>query len=256
METVSHYGRETAYRHVERGGTGPGLCFVHGSGGDHRLWNGQYALADRYPITTLDLSGHGESTDVDAAAGYPALSAYADDVVAVLEETGARILVGNSLGGAVVQHLLIERDPDVDAAVLAGTGARLGVLEDLLRWLESDFERAVEFLHQPDRLLHEPEPDVIERSMETMRACGQAVTYRDFLTCHRFDVRDRLGEIDLPVLAVAGTYDRLTPLWFHEFLVEEIPVAELVEIDDAAHLSMVEQPEAFNEIVDGFVNDR
>ena len=255
METVSHYGRETAYRHVKRGGSGPGLCFVHGSGSDRQLWNGQITLADRYPITALDLSGHGESTDVDAAAGYPALSAYADDVIAVLEATDARILVGNSLGGAVVQHLLIEREPDVDAAVLTGTGARLGVLEDLLRWLESDFDRAVEFLHQPDRLFHEAEPDVIKRSMETMRACGQSVTYRDFLTCHRFDVRGRLAEVDVPVLAIAGTYDQLTPTWFHEFLAEEIPAGELVEIDDAAHLSMVEQPEAFNDVLDGFVSD-
>jgi len=216
METVSHNDRETAYKVVDRGGDGPPICFVHGSGGSHEVWNGQHTLADRYPIVTLDLSGHGDSDDVDASAGYTALSAYADDVLAVVDETDASVLVGNSLGGAVVLQILLEREFDPAAAVLTGTGARLGVLEDLLTWLNSDFERAVEFLHGPDRLFHDADPKVRERSMEQMYDTGRAVTQRDFLTSHEFDVRDRLGEIDTPSLAVYGEYDQLTPPWFHE----------------------------------------
>ena len=253
METVSHNDRDTAYEVVDRGGDGPPLCFIHGAGGSHEVWNGQHALADRYPIVTLDLSGHGESDDVDASAGYTALSAYADDVLAVVDETDAAVLVGNSLGGAIVLHTLLEREFDPAAAVLTGTGARLGVLEDLLQWLESDFDQAVEFLHGPDRLFHDPDPKVRERSMAQMYDTGQAVTQRDFLTSHEFDVRDRVGEIDTPSLAVYGEYDQLTPPWFHEYLADEIDECELAEIDDAAHLAMVEQPAAFNEAVDEFL---
>ncbi|WP_290813411.1 alpha/beta fold hydrolase [Halovivax sp.] len=256
METVSHHGRETAYRRVDRGGSGPTLCLVHGSGANRRVWNGQLSLADRYPIVAPDLSGHGGSEDVDAAPGYQTLAAYADDVLATLEATDARVLVGSSMGGAIVQHLLVERDPDVDAAVLAGTGARLGVLEDLLTWLESDFERAVEFFHRPGRFFCDPDPELIERSADVLYETGRRVTYRDFLTCHRFDIRDRVAEIAVPTLAVYGSEDRLTPPWFHEFLAEEIPAGELAEIDDAAHLSMVERSEAFNEAIASFVEDR
>ena len=256
METVSHNSRETAYEVVDRGGDGAPICFVHGAGGSRAVWNGQHALADRYPIVTLDLSGHGESDDVDASAGYTTLSAYADDVLAVVDETDASILVGNSLGGAVVLQILLEREFDPAAAVLTGTGARLGVLEDLLTWLESDFERAVEFLHGPDRLFHDPDPDVRERSMEQLYDTGRAVTQRDFLTSHEFDVRDRLGEIDTPSLAVYGEYDQLTPPWFHEYLADEIDGCGLAEIDDAAHLAMIERPTAFNEAVDEFLTDR
>ena len=253
MDTVSHNGRETAYEVVDRGGDGAPICFVHGAGGSHEVWNGQHALADRYPIITLDLSGHGESDDVDASAGYTALSAYADDVLAVADATDAEVLVGNSLGGAIVLHSLLERDVDPAAVVLTGTGARLGVLEDLLAWLEADFERAVEFLHEPDRLFHEPGSTPRERSTEQMYDTGRAVTQRDFLTSHEFDVRDRLGEIDVPALAVYGEYDQLTPPWFHEYLADEISGGKLAEIDDAAHLAMVEQPAAFNEAIDEFL---
>lgn len=253
METVRHHGRETVYEIADRGGSGPALCCVHGSGGSRDVWKSQHRLADRHPVVALDLSGHGDSEDVDADPGYGTLSAYAADLVAVTEATDARVLVGNSLGGAVVMHVLLERDLDLDAAVLAGTGARMGVLDDLLGWLEDDFDRAVEFLHGRDRLFHDPDPELRDRSMDQMYACGQAVTRRDFLTCHEFDVRERVSEIDVPTLAVYGEHDQLTPPWFHEYLADEIEESDLVEIDDAAHMTMLEQPAAFNDAVATFL---
>ena len=146
METTVHQGRGTAYEYTDLGGEGAPILFVHGSGGTHAAWKAQHRLADRWPVTALDLSGHGDSEDIDADPGYTALSAYADDVLAVAEEVDAGVLVGNSLGGAVVMHILLEREYDLEAVVLTGTGARLGVLADLLSWLEEDFERALEFL--------------------------------------------------------------------------------------------------------------
>jgi 3-oxoadipate enol-lactonase len=255
MDTARHHGRETAYETADRGGEGPTVCFVHGSGGSRDVWKAQHRLADRYPVVAVDLSGHGDSDEVEAYPGYTTLSAYADDVEAVVEETDADVLAGNSLGGAVVIHLLLERDLDVDAAVLAGTGARLGVLQDLLEWLAGDFERAIEFLHADDRLFHDPSPELREESIEGMRACGQAVTERDFLTCHRFDVRDDVSRIQVPTLAIYGEYDQLTPPRYHEYLAEEIPDAELVEIEGAAHMTMLEQPAAFNDAVERFLDE-
>jgi 3-oxoadipate enol-lactonase len=254
METVTHHGRETAYRRHDRGGDADPILFVHGSGGSHAVWKSQARLADDRPVVALDLSGHGESDDVAAEPGYEALSAYVDDAVAVAEATDARILCGNSLGGAVVMTALLERDVDLDAAVLAGTGAKLAVLDDLLRWLRDDFERAIEFLHGPDRLFHDPDDRLIEASRETLQAAGRAVTERDFRTCHDFDVRGRLDDIDTPTLAVVGEYDALTPPWYHEALAERIPDAEWTTVDDAAHLAMLERPAAFNEAVTDFLD--
>lgn len=246
METVSHHGRTTAYRHSDRGGDGETVLFVHGSGGASAVWKSQFRIADRYPVAAMDLSGHGESDPVDAGPGYGALSAYADDVIAVAEDVDADVLVGNSLGGAVVLHLLLERDFDPVAVVLAGTGARLPVLSDLLSWLDDDFERAVEFLHEPGRLFADPDDRMVEVSMAAMHEAGQLVTRRDFRTCHEFDVRDRLGEVATPTLAVVGEDDKLTPRWYHEELVDDVKHGELATVEDAAHLAMLEQPDAFN----------
>jgi pimeloyl-ACP methyl ester carboxylesterase len=254
METVTHHGRATTYRRHDRGGDGDPILFVHGSGGSHAVWKSQARLADDRPVITLDLSGHGGSDDVAAEPGYETLSAYVDDALAVVEATGARVLCGNSLGGAVVVTLVLERDVDLSGLILAGTGAKLAVLDDLLRWLRTDFERAIEFLHGPDRLFHDPDDRLVDASSEMFHASGRAVTERDFRTAHEFDVRGRLGDVDVPTLAVVGEYDALTPPWYHEALAERIPDAEWTTIDDAAHLAMLERPEAFNEAVSSFLD--
>ncbi|MCO8245205.1 MULTISPECIES: alpha/beta fold hydrolase [unclassified Haladaptatus] len=255
MESVTHQGREIAYRVVDRGGDGNPVLFVHGSGGTHEIWKAQLArLASEFPVVALDLSGHGGSEDVDSDPGWGTLSAYAGDVLAVAEATDAKTFVGNSLGGAVVMHLVLERDFEPEALVLAGTGARLSVLDDLLSWLDDDFDRAVEFLHGGDRLFHDPDDRYVELSKESMYTVGQRVTSRDFHSCHAFDVCDEIDGIAAPTLAIVGEYDMLTPPWYHEFLAENVQDGSYAEIEGAAHLAMLETPDAFNETVVEFLD--
>ena len=253
MGRVTHHGRETAYRHSDRGGGGAVVCCIHGSGGTKAVWKAQARLSDRFPVTALDLSGHGDSDDVDAAPGPEALEAYADDVVAVVEATDATVLCGSSLGGAVALWVALERDVDLDGLILAGTGAKLAVLRDLLDWLANDFDRAVEFLHGENRLFHDAADEYVELSTAAMYDTGRSVTERDFRTCHRFDVRDRLGELELPSLAVVGEHDRLTPPRYHDYLADRIDDCTRAVVADAAHLAMLEQPTAFNATVAAFL---
>ena len=252
-EAVTHHGRTITYRHEDRGGDGTPILCVHGSGGSHAVWKSQFRLASDRPVVAVDLSGHGDSDDVDADPGFGALSAYAGDVIAVAEETGARTLVGNSLGGAILLHIALHRDFEPDALVLAGAGAKLAVLEDLRVWLRDDFERAIEFLHEPGHLFYDPDERLVEFSRNAMRECGQEVTRRDFETCHGFDVRDDVGEITVPCLAIVGEHDQLTPPRYHEYLVKNVPDAELSVVDDAAHLAMLERPEAFNRALSAYL---
>lgn len=246
MNTVAHDGRTTTYRVVE--GPAGDRLYVHGSGGDHRVWAAQYGRG-RGGVA-LDLSGHGDSDDV---VDGDILRRYADDVVAVVRETGARVLVGNSLGGAVVLRVALDRLDPV-ALVLCGTGARLAVADDLLGLFATDFEAAIDHLHDPDRLFHDPDEPLVERSRATMRAAGRAVVERDFRACEVFDVRDRLDELSLPALAITGEHDRLTPPWLHEDLADALG-GDCVLVDGAAHLSFLERPGAWNDAVDGFLAD-
>jgi pimeloyl-ACP methyl ester carboxylesterase len=256
MERVSHDGRVTAYRRTRPAGDGPTTLYVHGSGATHRVWGRQYAPSGpAHPAVALDLSGHGDSDDIDTDAGTATLDAYADDVVAVGREIDADVLVGNSLGGAVAQWVALEREWTPEAMVLLGTGPELPVFEGLQEWLATDWDRAVEFLHERDRLFHDTDLEAVSRSREQMEAVGQAVTRRDFMTCHGFDVSDRLGEIVMPVLAICGEHDKLTPRAYHETLAREIPDGEVSFIPDAAHLAMIERAALFNDSVASYIED-
>ena len=252
METVTHDGRTTAYRRTDFG-EGPTVCYVHGAGGSHDVWVEQYGDREGPPALAVDLSGHGDSDDVGVDAGRETLNAYADDVVAACEATGASVLCGNSMGGAVSLWVALERDLDVEALVLADTGAKLGVDDGFLESLDRNFESAVASLQVPDTLFHEPDDDLVEVSRRGLLETGRAVTLRDFRTCDAFDVRDRLGEIDLPTLALCGEHDPMTPPTFHEYLAAELPDCEYVEIDDAAHMPMLERPDVFNGAVRSFL---
>ncbi|MDZ7746344.1 MAG: alpha/beta hydrolase [Halobacteriales archaeon] len=251
METVTHAGREIAYRQT---GTGDSpVLYIHGAGGDHRLWVEQYAPNGVGPAVALDLTGHGDSDDADLDSGTETLNAYARDVLAVARETGAQTFVGNSMGGAVALWCVLEHDIDPSALVLCGTGAKLGVGDELLEMFESDFDAALDTLAAPDLLFHDADADLIDRTTAAFREAGSAVTTRDFRTCDTFDVRDRLDEIDVPALAITGEHDGMTPPPFTEYLGAELPDCEAVLLEDCAHLSMLERPAVWNERVRAFL---
>lgn len=255
MKTVTHGGRKTAYRLPGDGDSGPVTLYVHGSGGSHRVWAHQYAPSGpTHPAVGVDLSGHGDSEDIDTEPGSATLSAYVDDVVAVAQAVDAEVLVGNSLGGAVAQRVVLDTEWDPAALILTGTGPVLPVNEGLKELLESDYEQAVEFLHGRDRLFHTTDETLAEQSRREIHAVGQAVTRRDFLSCDEFDVTDRLDEITLPTLALCGEHDMLTPRASHERLASEMPNGEFALVPDSAHLAMLERPAAWNDRIAEFLD--
>ncbi|WP_075936774.1 alpha/beta fold hydrolase [Halosegnis longus] len=251
METVTHAGREIAYRRTGDGESP--VLYVHGAGGDHRLWVEQYAPNGIGPAVALDLTGHGESDDADLAVGSETLDAYAEDVLAVARETGAETLVGNSMGGAVALWAVLEHGFDPEALVLCGTGAKLGVGDELLAMFDGEFDAALETLAAPNLLFHDADADTVARTTAAFHETGQAVTVRDFRTCDTFDVRDRLEEIETPALAITGEHDGMTPPSFTEYLGEELPDCETTLLADCAHLSMLERPAVWNERVRAFL---
>ncbi len=252
METVTHHGRTTAYRATDFG-DGPRVCYVHGAGGTHGVWVHQYGDRDGPPATAVDLAGHGDSDDVDAEAGRGTLEAYADDVVAACEATDASVLCGNSMGGAVALWTVLERDLDPDALVLVDSGAKIPVDDGLLEAIDRNFESAVASMHVPDTLFHDPDEDLVDVTERGYLSTGPAVTLRDFRTCDAFDVRDRLDAVDLRTLVCCGEHDRMIPTRFQADLAEALPDAEYVELEDAAHVPMLERPSAFNDAVRSFL---
>jgi pimeloyl-ACP methyl ester carboxylesterase len=76
----------------------------------------------------------------------------------------------------------------------------------------------------------------------------------DFRACEAFDVRARLGEVNVPTLVIVGDDDRLTPLKYSEFLAINIRGAVLKIIRGAGHIAMLERPAEVNNVIGSFLH--
>ncbi len=220
--------------------------FLHGSGCTGEVFAAQTAA---FPGSiALTLPGH-------TVPGAPAsIAEFAD---AVSQELAARdvrgaILAGNSLGGAIALELALRREPRVCAVVAIGSGAKLRVAPQILEGLERDFPAAAREL--APWFFADPTPERVDAAVDLMLRVGAAQTIRDFRACDAFDVTGRLGEIALPVLALTGEHDRLTPPKYATFVADRVPGAEARIVARAGHLAMTERPDETNAALRAFAD--
>jgi 3-oxoadipate enol-lactonase len=135
---------------------------------------------------------------------------------------------------------------------MLSSGARLRVAPAILEQIESDFEAASREL--PEHYYAEPTPERLHASSAMMRAVGQAQTLRDFRACDAFNRIDRLEEVTLPLLALTGERDVLTPPKFAHALADRIPGASARIVPGAGHLAIAERPGDVNDALHAFVN--
>jgi pimeloyl-ACP methyl ester carboxylesterase len=229
----------------------PTLVFIHGSGGDHSLWEGQIdALAASANTLALDLPGHGASR----GPGRTSVPEYAAVVAGLLNniQPPRPIPCGLSLGGAIVLQLLLDWPSLPAAGVLMGTGARLRVRPAILETIDTDYAGFVDMLVRFSAS-EKTDPQLLAPVQQSTAACSPDVTAGDFKACDGFDVMGRLTEIDKPVLVMSGADDRLTPLKYSRYLEDHIRGSRRVQLQNAGHLVPIEQPSAVNEALQVFV---
>jgi proline-specific peptidase len=67
-----------------------------------------------------------------------------------------------------------------------------------------------------------------------------------------FDVRDRLGEINVPTLVTSGRHDEATPL-IAQTVQQGIPGAEWVLFEESSHMAHAEEAERYMQVLDAFL---
>ncbi|HVA27033.1 MAG TPA: alpha/beta fold hydrolase [Candidatus Baltobacteraceae bacterium] len=223
------------------------LVFIHGSGGTGDAFVHQTSA---FPGSlALTLPGH-------TTPGAPtSIAEFAD---AVARELGARdisdaILCGNSMGGAIALELALRREPRLRAVALIGSGSRLRVAPAILEGLEIDWPRTVNTL--AGYFFAQPTTELLDQAIAVMLAVGQAQTLRDFRACNAFDVTERLGEIAVPLCAITGERDVMTPPKFALALADRVPGASARILPGAGHLAMLECPQETNEALRAFVTN-
>jgi pimeloyl-ACP methyl ester carboxylesterase len=224
------------------------FVFIHGSGCTGDVFAAQTAA---FPGSyAIDLPGHRSP----ALAGEITIAAFADAVERDLEarDVEGAILCGSSMGGAVALEAALRGNPRIGAIVMLGSGAKLRVAPALFESLERDFEAGARAL--VPIFFAEPTPERVEAAAAEMLRVGQAQTLADFRACDAFDATERLAGLAVPLLALTGEHDRLTPPKFAAFLADRIPGAEARILPQAGHLAMVERPEETNAVLRAFVD--
>jgi pimeloyl-ACP methyl ester carboxylesterase len=261
-----------------QGGEGQPIVFVHGLSGSWQNWLEQLPVfaALGYRAVALDQPGFGYSP---MPAEKITISGYARALDGVMDALGidAATVVGNSMGGFVATEFAIAFPQRVERLVLAAPagistyGSRAG-----LRWariaralrpllaaqmglLAAHADTVTRWPRLREVTMHDiarhPSQLPPELVAEQLRGAGKPGFVEALEACLHYDFRDRLPEIACPTLIVWGARDRVIPVRDADVLMELIPNARKMILEDTGHVPMLERPERFNQLLELFINE-
>jgi 3-oxoadipate enol-lactonase len=243
---------------VDGSPTAPPLLLINSLGTDLGMWDRQAEALERsFRVVRFDVRGHGQSGRSTAPVTVERLAL---DALALFDELKiARAhMCGLSLGGLIVMQLGAHHAGRVERAVLANTALRIGTpagweariaavraggmaaVKDAVvaRFLSAAFRRShPEIVVAIAQMLERNDPEGYAQ------ACG---AIRDA------DLRESAARITAPVLVIAGARDEATTTADATAIRDTIPGSRL-EVLDAGHLSNIERPEEFSELVASFL---
>ena len=245
-------------------GQGEPIVFIGGFTADHVVWNATLSYFKDYQVILFDNRGAGQT---DVPEGPYSIEQMADDVAALCESLGIlrAHFVGNSMGGFILQTLIMRHRDLVKSATLSNSvltpRAPFQIYLEALRELRNSNASeevlikmacswffSYQFISQPGMLevltqmgLKNPYP-VTDKGFDAQYAALQ-----------KFDSSSWAQKINVPTLVLAGDQD----LVFRETLVKQlaanIPNARYYCFSDCGHLPQIEYPEKFAELVDMFI---
>jgi 3-oxoadipate enol-lactonase len=239
------------------GAGGPAVVLIHALGLTWRMWDPvMQALAQGRRVLAYDVRGHGAAVDAPPPAHMDAL---ADDLQQLLQLEGlaSAHIVGLSYGGAIAQAFGTSHPDAVESLTLAATthrpfysfearaaaverdGTATQVATSLTRWFT------------PAALAENP-PGVRYARECVLRGdpAQVAAAWRAFL---KLDTADRLSDLRVPTLVLAGELDASTTPEVMRPIAETIPGATYVEMAGAPHMPTLETPDLVVEALDAFL---
>jgi pimeloyl-ACP methyl ester carboxylesterase len=259
--------------YVVETGSGFPVLFVHEFAGDHRSWEPQVrALSRRYRCIAYNARGYPPSGVPNDPAAYSQQRAVAD-AIAVLDGLGVERahVVGLSMGGFATLHLGLRHPERARSLVVAACGygaqperreafreessviaeafATEGAAEVAKRYAVGPAR--VQFQNKDPRGWAEFALQLAEHSSQ-----GSALTMRG-VQAERpslYDLTDELRALTVPTLIVSGDEDEgcLEPSLM---LKRTIPTAGLAVLPKTGHTCNLEEPDAFNRLLERFFAD-
>ncbi len=261
QQTLSIHGKEVS---VVVEGVGHPLLFVHGFPLDGRMWDFQRAFfAQKYQVIVPDLPGFGKS-ELGESVMPP--SAYADvlaELLAGLQIDQLVTLCGLSMGGYIALEFWKRHPSKLSRLILTHTKASADSSEAIAnrkKVAESALENGSKEMAtaMPKKLTsagtQNNNHSLIERLSKMISdQSGVAIAAASLGMAERKDFVLELNQINIPTLVIAGSDDALIPAAEMKGMSEAIPSSEFIVINQAGHLSPMEQPEIFNMTLQSFL---
>ena len=246
--------------YYERAGTGKTVLFISGTGADLRVTPNVFdsPLAARFDVLAYDQRGLGRS---DAPQQDYSMAGYAEDAAGLLDQLAldAVCVVGVSFGGMVAQELALRYPQRVTqlALVCTSSGGRGGAsypLHELAQLPPAQQQvRHLELADvRRDARWQRENPQQWRRLLElASRARREDVNVdgaaRQLAARAGHDTAERLSQLDMPVLIMAGRYDGIAPPDNQQFLADAIPAAAL-RWYEGGHLFLIQDKTAYPDL--------
>lgn len=251
--------------YYEERGSGEPLLLVMGLGADHLAWFLQVPTFARHHRTIVfDNRDVGRSTHLEAHYTVDDLVA---DTLGLADALGLDRfhLLGLSMGSAIAQHAALAAPERILTLTLAATWAGASRAysrakaanweRELRHASREEFFEAMLLLTMSERFYDTP--GAVENARRLMRQNPYPQPAEAFLRQARalaeHDLRDRLGELTMPVHVISGEHDILIPAFKQAEAAALIPGAELTTIPAAPHAMHMENPREFNSAVLDFI---
>lgn len=244
-------------------GDGPPVALIHGLGLNRAMWDGQVpALTGAFRVLRYDLLGHGQSAKPRGAYD---MAHFVDQLTELLDALAIErtALVGFSLGGMIARACAIAHPERVGALVVLNSphdrtdaeraavraradqakrdGPRATVDAALERWFTAGFAAArPEVFDRVRRAILANDPEVYPEAYRVL-AEGDAALVAP------------IAEIRCPALVIACENDRGNSPDMARRMAARIPGARAEIIPGLRHMGLVEDPEAFNPLIAGFL---
>ncbi|WP_025026205.1 alpha/beta fold hydrolase [Caldalkalibacillus mannanilyticus] len=248
----------TIYYEVE--GEGFPIVLIHGMGLSHVNWRGQveYFTKHGYQTITLDIRGHGRSTETLQMNKHKnIINQLTEDVYKLLTKLSIKeaVFAGYSTGTVIVQNFTLTYPELVRGIVLSGAFPKIHNLYLFGKFISSislaylklrkPLEKGVARSNGKDEdqinLFHKEAKKV--RRKEAIRLLRASLD---------FDCRDRLKEIQVPILVTYGGNERYMMTYRHDYLLEA-PTAEVCLFPNVNHATLTKSEEKYNQVLLDFI---
>ena len=234
----------------------PVIIFIHGFPLNKSMWNIQVeALKENYRVIAYDIRGHGNS---DPGIDEFFIELFVIDLLRLMEKLKIEksILCGLSLGGYIALNAVLKHPDRFDGLILNDTQCIADTPEikenrcqAIIRIMKNGVEQYADEIIKKlfAQETFTKNKNVIDAVREMIISTPkQSLCNTLHALAERKETCDQLSEINIPVLIMVGQEDKITPIAAAQQMHEKILNSKLEIIQQAGHLSNLEDLTAFN----------